>query len=353
LLEAGRWLLDQVSSFELQLPVREDPTLQAFDYIIPRDHAEASALLAQGTGVARAFMGGTDLLIRIRGGLVSAERVVDVKHLPGMREIGQSRDGWLVIGAACTMNQVAGHPTVQAHYSLLAQACNSVASYQLRNRATLGGNICNASPAADTAPALYCLDAGVELFGSDGARRVPIAEFFLGPGKTALRPDEFLIAIHLPPAPAGAHSIFSKLGRTKIGDISMVSVAVLVDFGLQISDLGLLEARTMGSPALLRSGDFSPQSPIRNIRIALGAVGPTPLRAFEAEIALAEDASPEGVKRAAELAAAAAQPIDDIRASAAYRRAMVAVLARRGIEAVLADSPSSDLRLPTSTGGGA
>ena len=126
--------------------------MQPFDYIIPKDHAEASALLAQGTGVARAFMGGTDLLIRIRGGFVRPERVVDLKHLPGIRAIGQSPDGWLVIGAACTMNQVAGHPTVQARYDLLTQACNSVASYQLRNRATLGGNICNASPAADTAP---------------------------------------------------------------------------------------------------------------------------------------------------------------------------------------------------------
>ena len=200
--------------------------MQPFDYIIPKDHAEASALLAQGTGVARAFMGGTDLLIRIRGGFVRPERVVDLKHLPGIRDIGQSPDGWLVIGAACTMNQVAGHPTVQAHYDLLAQACNSVASYQLRNRATLGGNICNASPAADTAPALYCLDAVVEIFGPHGARRVPIAEFFVGPGKSALKPGEFVTAIHLPPAPAQNAAAFNKLGRTKIGDISMVSVAV-------------------------------------------------------------------------------------------------------------------------------
>jgi CO/xanthine dehydrogenase FAD-binding subunit len=312
--------------------------LQPFDYIIPRDHAEASALLAQGTGVTRAFMGGTDLLIRIRGGLVSPERVVDVKHLPGMQEIGQSRDGWLVIGAACTMNQVATHPAVQASYGLLAQACNAVASYQLRNRATVGGNLCNASPAADTAPALYCLDATVELFGPSGARRVPIVDFFLGPGKTALHPGEFLTAIHLPPAPVGARGAFGKLGRTKVGDISMVSAAVYcwtIDDGR-------------------RTIEDSPWSMVyRHWAIALGAVGPTPLRAFEAEIALAEDASPEGVKRAVELAAAAAQPIDDIRASAAYRRAMVAVLARRGIEAVLADSPSSDFRSPASTGGAA
>jgi CO/xanthine dehydrogenase FAD-binding subunit len=315
--------------------------LQPFDYVVPKSHAEASALLVEGNGTIRPFMGGTDLLIRMRGGFIRPERVIDLKALPGMCDIRLGEQGWLAIGAACTMNAVALHPLVQQHYDLLAQACNAVASYQLRNRATVGGNICNASPAADTAPALYCLDAAVELFGSDSARRLPIAEFFLGPGKTALRPGEFLTAIHLPPAPVEARGAFGKLGRTKVGDISMVSVAVLVDFGLPIADFGLAETRTI----------HTPQSTLRNVRIALGAVGPTPLRASEAEAALAEDASPDGVKRAADLAAAAARPIDDIRASAAYRRAMVAVLTRRGIEAVLA--PSSSVLRPSSAGGAA
>jgi carbon-monoxide dehydrogenase medium subunit len=300
--------------------------------------------LAQGAGVTRAFMGGTDLLIRIRGGFVRPERVVDLKHLPGIQDIEQSPAGWLVIGAACTMNQVSGHPTVQAHYDLLAQACNSVASYQLRNRATLGGNICNASPAADTAPALYCLDAVAEIFGPQGTRRVPIAEFFVGPGKSALQKGEFLTAIHLPPTAISARGAFNKLGRTKIGDISMVSVAVY--------------CRTMDHrPSTIE--DNSPSSMVNGQRwaITLGSVGPTPLRAPQAEAALAADTSPEGVRRAAELAAAAARPIDDIRASASYRRAMVAVLTRRGIETVLAASsssvpgPTEMLRDPSSAGG--
>lgn len=293
--------------------------MQSFDYIIPKDHAEASALLAAGNGAVRPLQGGTDLLIRARGGFIRPRQVVDLKHLPGMREIGRRADGWLVIGAACTMNQIAGHPLIRQHYDLLVQACNSVASYQLRNRATLGGNICNASPAADSAPALYCLDAVAELYGPAGTRRIPIADFFVGPGRTALQRGEFLTAIHLPPAPANARGVFNKLGRTKVGDISVVSVAVWAAWGLGI-------------------GDFrppTPQSPIPAVRIALGAVGPTPLRAPVAEAALAGDVSPAGVRRAARLAAEAAQPIDDIRASAAYRRAMVEVLARRGIEALL------------------
>jgi carbon-monoxide dehydrogenase medium subunit len=295
--------------------------LQPFDYIIPKDHAEASALLAGGDGAVRPFQGGTDLLIRARDGFIHPQQVVDLKGLPGMREIRPAADGWLVIGAACTMNQVAAHPLVQASYDLLAQACGSVASYQLRNRATIGGNICNASPAADSAPALYCLEAVTELYGPTGFRRLPISEFFVGPGKTALGPGEFLTSLHLPPAPPGAKGIFNKLGRTKLGDIATVSVAVWADWGLGIRD----------------SSSTNPQSLIPDPRIALGAVGPTPLRAPEAEVALAADASPEGIRRAADLAAAAARPIDDIRASAVYRKAMVAVLARRGMEAILAD----------------
>lgn len=290
--------------------------MQPFDYIVPQDHAEASTLLAEGNGAVRPLQGGTDFLIRTRGGFVRPARVLDLKHLPGMREIRLSADGWLVIGAACTMNQVATHPRVQASYDLLAQACNSVASYQLRNRATVGGNCCHASPAADAAPALYCLGAVAETYSPGGARRIPIADFFVGPGRTALQPGEFLTAIHLPPAPANARGVFNKLGRTKIGDISMVSVAVYAQAGIRDQVSGV--------------------SDILNWRIALGAVGPTPLRAPEAEAALAEDASPAGIRRAAQLAAAAARPIDDIRASAAYRRAMVEVLTRRGVETTLA-----------------
>ncbi len=282
--------------------------MQPFDYIIPKDMAEASALLAAGNGSVRALQGGTDLIIRIRGGFIRPERVVDLKGLPGMREIRTSPDGWLMIGAACTMNQVGTHPTICERYDVLAAGANSVASYQLRNRATVGGNLCNASPAADTAPALLCLDAVVEVYGPSGARRVPIGEFFTGPGRTAMQRGEFLTSVHLPPLSGPSRGVYNKLGRTKIGDISMVSVAV--------------------------NCRHSSDGPVW--RIAIGAAGPTPLRALEAEASLGQDASPEGITRAAELTSAAARPIDDIRGSAAYRRAMVRVLSRRGIESVLA-----------------
>jgi carbon-monoxide dehydrogenase medium subunit len=262
----------------------------------------------EGDGSVRCLQGGTDLLNRIRGGIVRPERVIDLKSLPGMREIVLSPDCWLVIGAACTMNQVGLHPLVCERYDVLAQGANSVASYQLRNRATVGGNCCNASPAADTAPALLCLDADAEVFGPHGTRRIPISHFFTSPGRTAMQKGEFLTSIHLPPYSGRSAGSYQKLGRTKVGDIAVVSVAVHC-----------------------RRGDNGP-----TWRIAIGAAGPTPLRAPAAEVVLEHDSSVESAGHAAQLASEAARPIDDIRGSAAYRKAMVRVLARRGIEAVLA-----------------
>jgi carbon-monoxide dehydrogenase medium subunit len=289
--------------------------MQPFDYVVPRDYGEASALLASADGRARPLQGGTDLLIRIRAGLLRPELVVDLKQLPGIQEIHKGPDGWLHLGSACTLNQAARHPLLRGDYDLLVQACNSVASYPLRNRATVGGNCCNASPAADTAPALYCLGAVAEVFGAAGHRRIPIEGFFVGPGRTALGSGEFLTAILLPPTDPGACGVFHKLGRTRAGDISIASVAV---YAFADVDNSSRRARQH-----------------RKWRIALGAVAATPTRAPRAEETLAADASPSGVAAAAALSALTAHPIDDVRASAAYRAAMVEVLTRRGIEAVL------------------
>jgi carbon-monoxide dehydrogenase medium subunit len=254
------------------------------------------------------MFGGTDLIVRMRAGHQLPQRVLDLKGLPGIREIAPDLGGGLRIGAGCTMNQVAGSPLIRARYDLLAQACGSVASYQLRNRATIGGNCCNASPAADAAPALFCLEATAEVYGPEGVRCLPIAEFFVAPGRTALRRGEFLTALLLPPFADQTAGAFRKLGRTRAGDIATISVAVL------------------GVPS-----EAGPQ-----FRIALGAVGPTPLRASQAEAALSRDCSPAGVSAAAALAAAEARPIDDLRAGAAYRRDMVRVLTGRALLTVLA-----------------
>jgi carbon-monoxide dehydrogenase medium subunit len=263
-------------------------------------HGEAAQLL----------MGGTDLLPRMRDGSVRPRVVVDLKHLPGMRDIRYEEAAGLTVGAAVNMNQLTGHADVQAHYPLLAEAANAVASYPLRNRATVGGNLCNASPCADTAPATLVLGGRVVLYGLHGEREVPCGEFFTGPGETAMRSREFMTAIRYPSPAAGAVGRYLKLGRNRVGDLSIVSVAVL----------GFPDRTT-------RSG--------YRFRIALGSVAPLPLRAAQAEDVLA--ANPPREKTlvlAAEKAREAATPIDDVRGSAAYRKAMVRHLTLRGLREV-------------------
>jgi len=252
-------------------------------------------------------MGGTDIFVRIRDGVIRPRFVVDVKHLPGMRDILYDEQAGLTVGAAVTMNQVARHPDVQAHYPLLAEAANSVASYQVRNRATLGGNLCNGSPAADTGPAVLVLQARFVLYGQGGEREVEAGEFFLGPGETAIQMGELMTAIRFPTPPANAAGRYLKLGRNKVGDLAIAGVAVF------------------GFP------DGAAPSGYR-FHIGLASVAPVVLRALEAEELLAANSpGEETFALAAEKAMEAATPIDDVRASAAYRKAMVRNLTLRGL----------------------
>ena len=285
------------------------PGLPSFDYVRASALDEVPRLLEEHGEAARLLMGGTDLLVRMRDGFIRPQIVVDVKHLPGMRDISYDEQTGLTIGAAATMNEVARHPDVQTHYPLLAEAANSVASYQLRNRATLGGNLCNGSPAADTAPATLLLEGRIVLYGQDGEREVPADEFFLGPGATAMQAGELMTAVRFPILPAGSAGKYLKLGRNKAGDLAIAGVAVF------------------GFPDGTASG--------YSFRIGLASVAPVPLRALEAEEVLA--ANPPGEETfalAAEKAMEAAAPIDDVRASAAYRKAMVRNLTLRALREV-------------------
>lgn len=285
------------------------PGLPEFDYVRPASLAEASRILAERPDRARPFMGGTDIFVRMRDGFVRPEALVDVKHLSGMKDIAYDEEAGLTIGAAATLNQIAGDPVVRTRYSVLAQAANSVASYQLRNRATLGGNLCNASPAADTAPAALLLEASIVLYGPSGERVVPADEFFLGPGATAIEPGELMTAVRLPIPPPGGAGKYLKLGRNKAGDLAIAGVAVF------------------GFPNGTRSG--------HSFRIGLASVAPVPLRAWEAEQILRDVPAGEGgFALAAEKAMEVAAPIDDVRASAAYRKAMVRALTLRGLRQV-------------------
>ena len=298
----------------LQLPkgvnMLARPGLPSFDYVRAGTCDEAIRLLKEYGEAARLVMGGTDLLVRMRDGVIRPQVVVDVKHLPGMRVVVYDERRGLTVGAAVTMNEVARHPDVQAHYPLLAEAASSVASYQLRNRATVGGNLCNGSPAADIAPATLALEGQMVLTGPGGEREVAAGEFFLGPGRTTLQAGELMTTIRYPLPPAGAVGRYLKLGRNRAGDLAIVSVAI---FG------------------------FPDGTALSGYRfcIALGSVAPVALRVPEAEAVLAANApGEETFILAAEKAMETARPIDDVRASAAYRSAMVRNLTLRGLREV-------------------
>ena len=284
------------------------PGLPSFDYLRAATAGQVVELLQEHGAEARLLMGGTDLFPGLREGRLRPRLVVDVKGVPGLREVCYAPEDGLTVGAAVTMNELVRHPDVRAHYPLLALAAGSVASYQIRNRATIGGNLCNASPCADTSPAALVLEASLNLHGPGGERRVPAGEFFLGPGRTVLQAGEFLTAIHFPPPRPGAVARYRKLGRCRSGDLSLVAVALL--------------AYADGTP----SG--------YEFRLGLGSVAPTPIRAREAEAHLAsQPAGEESLVRAAELARAASSPITDVRATAAYQRDMVRNLALRELRA--------------------
>jgi carbon-monoxide dehydrogenase medium subunit len=286
------------------------PTLPEFEYVQPANLAEASEFLASHAAEARPFLGGTDVFVRMRDGLLTPKFLVDVKNLNGANELSFDPQAGLTVGAAVNMNRVIASPEVQARYPLLAEACQSVASYQLRNRATIVGNICNASPAGDTIGACLVFNAALRIHGVTGPREEPLSNFFLGPGKTTLKPGDVVTAIHFPLPPAGCQGTYFKLGRNKLSDLCLVGVTAL------------------GCPdSTLPSG--------YRFRLALASVAPVPLIVTIVETSLANNAiTPESLREAARLAAEACSPIDDVRGSARYRKQMVRNLSAKTLSEV-------------------
>lgn len=280
--------------------------MRPFDYYKPQSFEEAFQYLTMADRAVCPVAGATDFIPAVRDELRKPDVVVDVKALPGLRDLQETEEG-LYVGAAVTMNEIIRSELVRSQWDLLAQGAASMGNEQVRNRATIGGNICTASPAADTAPALLALEAVALIVGPDGERRVPIAEFFTGPKKNALKPDEILVGLVIPVPPKGTAGTYKKLSRRKAGDLSIVGVAVM---------------------AYPFDGGY-------RWRVAMGAVSPTPLRATTAEKVLNESHDPEAIRKATVCAFEACCPIDDIRSSADYRRAMVVRISRRAIGEVL------------------
>jgi len=286
------------------------PGIPEFDYIKPTTLKEASDFLITHAGEARPLMGGTDIFVRMRSGGWRDKYLVDVKGLEGMSDLSYDPRKGLSIGAAVNMNRVITSREVQDNYALLMQAASSVASYQLRTRATIVGNICNASPAGDTIGACMLLGGVLHVHGDGGLRQEPLNTFFKGPGETLLRTGDIVTSIHFPVPEEGAIGTYIKLGRNKASDLSIVGVTVL------------------GYP------DENIPSGYR-IKLALASVAPMPLIVDRVEAILAETSIDEDrLTMAAEAGMHACNPIDDVRASARYRKVMTRNLSFNALKVV-------------------
>jgi len=281
--------------------------MQPFAYARPETLAEVVALLERHGPGARLLAGGTDLVINLRDGKVRPEVVVDVKRVPELAPgITAGEAGSLVIGATTTMTQLAAHPVIRRDLAALAEGAAVVGSVQIRNRATLAGNLCNASPAADTAPALLVHGAIVVATGPAGDRRIPLDEFFVRSGVTALGPAELVRAIEIPPQASRIASAHQRRTRRRGHDLASVTVACGVDAA------GL-------------------------VRVAYGSVGPRPLLRVDTTGTLADPRATDEARTAVleAIFADATPSATSMRAGPEYRLAMLRVLGRRALEAAL------------------
>lgn len=268
-----------------------------FEYVRPRTIEDACKLLLDGGGEALAYAGGTDLLVDIRNGLRAPKILVDLKKIGELDRLETRNGDGTVIGTAVPLNRIAEDAKLRTRLPALSEAALTIATYQLRNRATIGGNLCNASPASDSIPPLLVVGATLHVEGVDGPRNVPLDGFCTGVKKTCLKMGEIVTGIRIPPLEEESRTAFLKQQRIRGHDLAVVNLA----------------------------GALSPSE--GSLRIAIGSCNPTPLLLDPIETgshsldALADEA--------ARMAEAAIAPISDVRASAEYRRAIVPVLVRR------------------------
>lgn len=290
--------------------------MRVFDYIRPTSLEEACAALAASEGPVKALAGGTDLLVQMKQGRLQPKALVSLRDVPGLSFVRLENDGALVLGAATPLGTVEISPEVIKSFPAIAEAASWIGSVQVRSRATVGGNLCNAAPSADMAPILIAYGATATITNGRAERALPLEDFFAGPGQTVLKPGELLKAITVPPAPAGSFGTYKKAYRSAM-DIATVGVGALVVFA---------PGSAPAAPGAARA--------IQDVRLVLGAVAPTPIRAREAERVLTgQTLDPDLIAQASRKAAQEARPITDVRASAEYRTTLVEVLSRRALQA--------------------
>ncbi len=277
--------------------------MRPFDYYAPETVDEAIAIFRRLGDSGRLLAGGTDLLVQMKEDLLHPSYLVSLRRLQELRGIEFSESEGLRIGALTDMASIAAAPVVRERFPILADSAGLVGSVQTRNMATVGGNLCNAAPSADTAPPLLALEATARIAGPRGERTVPLAEFFQGPGQTVLGTGEILLELRAPAPPAGSGGFYLRHTPRQEMDIAVVGVAALVTL----------------------RGDT-----IEQARIALGAVAPVPMRAPQTEATLAsKPVSDDAIAEATAAASQEARPISDLRGSDAFRRELVRVLTER------------------------
>jgi len=273
-------------------------------YERPESLAQARVVLKDAPDDLALLAGGTDLGIKLRAGVLNASLILDIKRIPEVREINWGSDGAATLGACVTMRELYQDERLCEQYPGLTDGAEAVGSLQIRCRATVGGNLCNASPCMDTAPALLLLDASMHAVGPDGERDIPLREFFVDVKKTALKAREIVTAVHIPAASKSLRTAFDKIKRVRGHDLALVNAAAAYDPDKE------------------------------TLRAVIGSCGKTPV--MTPAVGATGDAADK-------LAAAALEticPIDDVRASAEYRRDMAALLCRRLAATLLAGRQS-------------
>lgn len=282
--------------------------MRAIEYAAPGSVEEAVAILARHGADARMLSGGTDIIVQAREGRRNIAVLVDAKSIPESSALRIEPDGSLYVGAAVPCAEIYENAEVARRFPALIDSASLIGGIQIQSRASLGGNLCNSSPAADSIPTLIVLDATCQIAGPGGRRSLPVAEFCTAPGRNALAPDELLVALTFPAPAANSGAAFERFIPRNEMDIAVCNAAAWV----RLSDDG-------------RAFEAA--------RIAVGAVAPTPLFVEAAGAALTgQPVEPESIARAADAAAAAATPITDMRGSVSQRRHLARVLTRRVIE---------------------